>query len=1024
MRKVMCLLFPAVLILCGILIPETAQRENGGFSDTGKLMFPQNRVHKAGMLWINMTNTGLLGNPKNLDDPCTGKTAVSGEFPGGSGISYLFSGGLMLGGYLDSAAINIGGTDATLFQGPLVTTAYEGWTGAAGSGDMPMECWPAAFESDPDGTFLGNMTETSNVPGNINCLFENVYDPAAMAEEQFNINFTDKLVQRTPYTGMDDYDKRDHIPLGIEVSQKSYAWSFDYAKKFIITDYTIYNRNAVNKDIYDFFIGLYMDCDVGITSGIWNYCHSDDICGFIEKWDDYIDPATGEVKTVELNAAWVADNDGRGYTGSEWYTAGGEPGAGTPLDGGTGVAMVKVLRTPNPDMQFSYNVYIANSDDESMDWGPRWQTGLHSEWEYDLSVKQKGYDDTNYDSLTVSSNYGTDPLSGGRTEGRPIGDRGKYMVMSNGEFDYGFTAVREVYLGMDTQYDGTPIPQADKWQRWTTDAEAGQPGFGEIPDGTVETLNDIANGADIRYMLSFGPLGTKTTCDLAADTDMDGTPDSVIKNKPAWKFAHGDSLKFTIAFIVSENFHTSLDQDPNYRDNTAVDLTDGLNVTLYKDGWYDALNNLKWVQNIYDTPMHDTQVTLNGVTKGDGWYGEDIGADGLFSGDPVGGTCWWTDSYYSGPDEGEGDMELTNFTSTLTDIYGHSAANEDELLPYGRETAGGIYGTTAEYGYMVKDPVTGLLIRYGYGNGKLDRGDGVPDFSCPPPPPSPKISVRFDNGDVVIEWQSHELYDLPGGMKSYSGPEHFTDTFSRIRDFESYTVKISPNSNYNNFIDLLTVDKVNWAFRNVASPDEYAGIPTEVPADTDILVMDGKIWVQEPYGNNRSLLQNWTAEGIYEYTASSDSVDYNGGFLNIARYKFRLLNKYLSGISYVSVVSSDFGYPEYGVPPSTSSIAMNMKKISPEPEDGTLPYTTELFQNYPNPFNPETNIIFSLASDCRAKIELYNAAGQKIMNLLDKEMRSGYHTLKFKADDLISGIYFYKLKTPGKEVAKKMLMVK
>ncbi|HXK49042.1 MAG TPA: T9SS type A sorting domain-containing protein [Clostridiales bacterium] len=1027
MRGIKYVIIPAVLILCGILIPETAQRENGGgFSDSGKLLMLQNRVHKAGMLWINMTNKGYFGNPDGIDDPCTGDDAVSGEFPGGSGISYLFAGGLMLGGYLDSASVNIGGTDATVFQGPLVTTAYEGWTGVAGPDDMPKECSPTAFEYDPDGTVLGNITETSNVPGRMNCLFEEVYDPSASAEEQFNINYTDKYVARI-YTGIDDYDKREHIPLGIEVSQKSYAWSYDYAKKFVITDYTIYNRNADNKDIYDFFMGLYMDCDIGITSGTWTFCHSDDICGFVENWNDYIDPATGEIKTVELNAAWVADNDGRGYTGSVWYSATGEPAAGAPLDGGTGVAMVKVLRTPNPDMQFSYNVYIANSDDESMDWGPRWQTGLHSEWEYDLSVKQKGYDDTNYDSLTVSSNYGTDPLSGGRTEGRPIGDRGKYMVMTNGEFDYGFTAVREVYLGMDTHYDGTPIPQADKWQRWTTAAEAGQPGFGEIPDGTIEVLNDIANGADVRYMLSFGPLGSERTGNVAADSDLDGVPDTVVANKPVWKFAHGDSLKLTVAFIVSEDFHTSTDQDPNYFDDTVVDLDDGLNATLYEQGWYDALNNLAWVQKIYDLPMYDTPVTYNGVTKSDGWYGEDVGADGLFWGDPAGGTCWWTDSYYSGPDEGEGDMELTEFSSALTDIYGHSASSEDELLPFGRETAGGIYGTTAEYGYMMKDPVTGTFVRYGYNNGKLDQGDGVPDFSCPPPPPSPVINAYYDGNDVVIEWQSHELYDLPGGMKSYSGPEHFTDPFSRMNDFESYTVKVSPNSDYTNFIDLVTLDRVDYIYQNVADISEFYDVPVETgnPDTLDqIITADGKIWMLIPYGNNRSLLENYAKEGIFEYTAVPDSAEYNGDMLSIFRYRLKLLNKYLANISYAAVLSSDFGYPKYGIPASSSSVAANMKKIAPEPEGEVVPYTTELFQNYPNPFNPETSIMFTLEKDCRAEIELYNVAGQKVMTVLEKDLRAGFHSVRLKAENLNSGVYFYKLITPGKEMSKKMLMVK
>ena len=91
----------------------------------------ENRVHRAGLFWMNITNNGYFGNPDGLKDPCTGRVAVSGELPGGSDTDFLFVGSLLFGGYLDSASVNvatsISGTDTTwtpanVFQGPLVTT--------------------------------------------------------------------------------------------------------------------------------------------------------------------------------------------------------------------------------------------------------------------------------------------------------------------------------------------------------------------------------------------------------------------------------------------------------------------------------------------------------------------------------------------------------------------------------------------------------------------------------------------------------------------------------------------------------------------------------------------------------------------------------------------------------------------------------------------------------------------------------------------------------------------------------------
>lgn len=958
-----------------------------------------NRVHRAGLFWLNVTNNGYFGNPDGLKDPCTGKAAVSGELPGGSRTDFLFVGSLLFGGYVDSASVNVPtnivGTDTTwtpanVFQGPLCTTGYEGWTGENGPTDMARELWPIKFVEDETGSLLGKIVETSNVEGKISCLFEEVYDPLATAEEQFNVMYTDKLTggDYRLYLGRDDYDGRDHLPLGIEVRQKSYAWSYDYAQKFVIIDYTLYNRNESGKDIYDFFMGVYLDCDIGMTYGDWALNHGDDLGGFIQKWDNYIDPATGLQKTVDLNLAWAADNDGRNYTGQSYYTATGEPRAGAPLDGATSIATIRVLRNPNPNLRYAFNMYVAQSDDESIDWGPRWKTGLHprpledhpedpahnilaTPWQYDLTPFQKGYDDDNHDNLTVSSNNGSDPLVGGRTEGRPTGDRGRYMVMSNDEFDYEQYKLRDLRLGLlqDPDYMiGTPYAQAAKWQQWTLAAEVGLPGYGEVEDGDIPALNDLANGADVKYVLSFGPLGTEQYDNIAVDKNMDGVLDDVIQNKKVWKFANQDSLKLTLAFIVNENFHTSIDQDPNYDDDTVVDLSDGLDVSLYDKGWYDALYNVVWAERVYDIPMHDTYVTKNGETKGDGWYGEDVGADGVF-GDLKNDTyCWWYDMEYSGPDDlaGEGDFDLTDFTVPMLDVYAHTAESEDELLPFGRETASmdgryGITGTKANgdrdgYGYMVIydnliDPnpevTPGEWIRFGFDNGRLDAGDGVPDFTGPPPPPSPKIKVTFLNNDVIIDWQSHEFFTKEDGFESFTGPEHFIDPFTRSKDFEGYQIQISPNSNSQNYTEVFSLDNVNYIYEDVGRVGEYLDSPFSeeeylalVDSNLTTIAAEGRIWRLVPYGDNRSYLEDHSLEGMYTYTVTDNEriISVSEGVTDTVSYrdyKFVLHNKLYAKENYIGITSSDYGDPKTGTPALKSNPATNGTSVIPTKLSGT-----------------------------------------------------------------------------------------
>ena len=904
---------------------------------------PNNRVHRAGLLWMNTTNMGWYGNPDTYKDPCTGKAAVSGEMPGGSGTDFLFAGALLFGGYKDSATVDINGTNATVFQGPLTTTAYEGWSGSP----MPKETWPVKFNDDEGGSRLGRMYETSNVEGRISCLFEEVYNPTATAEEQFNTMYTDKFVSKTTYTGMDEYDLRDHIPLGIEVRQKSYAWSYDYAQKFIIIDYTLYNRGEEGKNLYNFFMGMYLDCDIGHTGGDWMYNHADDLGGFIQKWDGYIDPATGDPKTVDLNLAWAADNDGRNYTGTNYYTATGEPGAGSPLNGATGIVTVRVLRNPNPNLRYAFNMYVAGSGDEALDWGPHWKTGLHSDWAYDLTPKQLGYDDTNQDDQY----NGAVPLAGGRVEGRPAGDKGKYMVMSNDEFDYNQYDIIGVDNGTysDPSYIVPPFNQADKWQEWLDPSEA-LPGPDDVYDGILKTRNDLANGADTKYILSFGPLGTEKVKQMAFDSDLNGTLDS-LRDQTVWEFKHGDSLKLTLAFIVNDNFHTSLDQDPNYVDDTARYPEDGIDPSLYDKGWYDALYNVVWAERVYDIPMHDTFVTKGGEEKGDGWYGEDVGADGIYANTRVTTQCWWTDpvSEYGGPDDdgSEGNFELDNFTASFTDPWGNSATGEDDILPYGRKVADEDYGITGDqvdggdagYGYMVRyDNPAGLVpfaswVRYGFDNGRIDVGDGVPDFTGPPPPPSPKVKISYENNNVSVEWASKEFFLKEDGSESYAGPEMFLDPFTRVADFEGYQIMVSPDLNSLNYVEVFSVDNENYIYENITdagnyldspfSADSAATLPSQVTAERQIFELVG-------FGDNRDLLGNYSKTDLYKYSATAATKLINGSeTVDYYKYKFTLLNKLYAKESYIAVTSSDFGDPKTGTPALKSNPAVNGTSIIP-----------------------------------------------------------------------------------------------
>lgn len=83
-----------------------------------------------------------------------------------------------------------------------------------------------------------------------------------------------------------------------------------------------------------------------------------------------------------------------------------------------------------------------------------------------------------------------------------------------------------------------------------------------------------------------------------------------------------------------------------------------------------------------------------------------------------------------------------------------------------------------------------------------------------------------------------------------------------------------------------------------------------------------------------------------------------------------------------------------------------------------------LYQNYPNPFNASTNISFRLKQQGRIRIDIYNLLGEKILNLLNLELRPGDYSYRFDASGLPSGIYFYTIIYQDKLETKSMMLLK
>ncbi len=83
-----------------------------------------------------------------------------------------------------------------------------------------------------------------------------------------------------------------------------------------------------------------------------------------------------------------------------------------------------------------------------------------------------------------------------------------------------------------------------------------------------------------------------------------------------------------------------------------------------------------------------------------------------------------------------------------------------------------------------------------------------------------------------------------------------------------------------------------------------------------------------------------------------------------------------------------------------------------------------LKQNRPNPFNPSTVIEYTLPSDEYIRLRVFDSHGRDVAVLVEGMQERGTHSVTFNAEQLPSGMYFYRLETPRGFETRKMLLMR
>jgi choice-of-anchor B domain-containing protein len=88
------------------------------------------------------------------------------------------------------------------------------------------------------------------------------------------------------------------------------------------------------------------------------------------------------------------------------------------------------------------------------------------------------------------------------------------------------------------------------------------------------------------------------------------------------------------------------------------------------------------------------------------------------------------------------------------------------------------------------------------------------------------------------------------------------------------------------------------------------------------------------------------------------------------------------------------------------------------------PIAFGLDQNYPNPFNPATRIDFRLSAPAQTSLRVYDVLGREVATLVDDLLQSGFHSRNFNANNLASGMYYYRLTSGNFVEARRMLLLR
>jgi hypothetical protein len=219
--------------------------------------------------------------------------------------------------------------------------------------------------------------------------------------------------------------------------------------------------------------------------------------------------------------------------------------------------------------------------------------------------------------------------------------------------------------------------------------------------------------------------------------------------------------------------------------------------------------------------------------------------------------------------------------------------------------------------------------------------------------------------------------------------------------------------------------RVNWIANG--SNNEFVNLHWDVPID----VRRVTLYNIRPNPSNNTNIQVTDCEVLFYYQSNQVAAISSTGVISVNGSTFSV--PATPKIDEMKVTVRSFtgqitGQSVAGLAEVETNARISYYDVFGITQISTIADKFSLGQNYPNPFNPTTKIKYSIppsSSFYSVRLVVYDIVGRQVAVLVNQIQKTGVYEVDFNANNIASGVYFYKLSVGDKySEVKKMIVLK